>query len=224
MAERGGQVTTPAGEVDVVWDGPARAPAALVLGPGAGAGLDSDFMAAMAAGLAGRGLAVCRFNFPYLQKGRRSPDRPEVLEATFGAVAAAARSRASATPLVLGGKSMGGRIASQVVAGGEGAAGLAFLGYPLHPPGKPERLRDAHLKQIDVPMLFVEGTRDPFCPLPTLERVLAGVAAPARVSVIEGGDHSFKVRSSSGRSTRQAWGEVIEAVDDWVQETIVADR
>lgn len=115
-----------------------------------------------------------------------------------------------------GGKSMGGRIASQVVAGGTDVDGLVFLGYPLHPPGKPERLRADHLAAIRPPMLFVEGTRDPFCPLATLEKVLDGLSAQTDLVVISDGDHSYRVRKSSGRSTADAWSEVAGAVRDWI--------
>ena len=115
---------------------------------------------------------------------------------------------------------MGGRIASHIVADGEDASGLIFLGYPLHPPGRPDRIRDAHLRAIEVPMLFIEGTRDPFCPLDTLDRALKKVPAATSVVVIEDGDHSFKLRKSSGRSTEAAWREVIDAVASWVDERL----
>ncbi len=218
------QVATPAGDIDVAFDGPQDAPAVLVLGHGAGAGLDSEFMVTIAEGLATRGLAACRFNFPYIQRGRKSPDKQAVLEESFRRVVQAVREHFGARPLVLGGKSLGGRIASHIVATGAAAEGLVFLGYPLHPPGKPDRLRVAHLKAVDLPMLFVEGTRDPFCPLPTLERVLEGFGHErTRVVVIEDGDHSLKVRRSSGRSTRQAWEQATAAVGDWVDEVIIAN-
>jgi len=167
-------------------------------------------MAFMADSLVDRGLQVARFNFAYIEQGRRAPDKPDVLEGTFRAVIDALDKQRSGKNLVLGGKSMGGRIASQVVASGTQADGLVFHGYPLHPPGKPERIRDAHLHDIKVPMLFVEGTRDPFCPLATLEKVLAKLPAPTDVAVIHDGDHSFKVRKSSGRSTKDAWTEAAD--------------
>jgi uncharacterized protein len=182
----------------------------VVLAHGAGAGLDSDFMAFMADALVDRGLQVARFNFVYIERGRKSPDKNDVLEDTFRSVIDALAEERAGKKLVLGGKSMGGRIASQVVASGPEADGLVLHGYPLHPPGKPERMRDAHLHSIKVPMLFIEGTRDPFCPLDTLEKVLAGLDAPTELAVIEGGDHSFKVRKSSGRSTKEAWAEAAD--------------
>ena len=111
---------------------------------------------------------------------------------------------------------MGGRIASHVSASGEPLDGLVFLGYPLHPPGRPERIRDAHLPDVKAPMLFVEGTRDPFCPLETLDAVLERLDTPTEVAVIEDGDHSFKVRKSSGRTSKEALTEVVEAVAGWI--------
>jgi uncharacterized protein len=209
-------VPTAAGQVSVAFDGPEDGRAVIVLAPGAGGGLDGAFMKAMATGLAGRDLQVCRFNFGYTEKGRRSPDKQPLLEETYRDVVHSIRPMAGARPLFLGGKSMGGRIASHIVAGGEAAAGLIFLGYPLHPPGRPDRIRGAHLPAIAAPMLFVEGTRDPFCPLSTLERVLGKLDADTTVVVIDDGDHSFKVRKGSGRDTREAWEEVVDAVAGWV--------
>jgi uncharacterized protein len=209
-------VPTAAGQVSVAFDGPEQGRAVLVLAPGAGGGLDGAFMRTMALGLAREGLQVYRFNFAYTEQGRRSPDRQPVLEQTFREVVRSLREFIGERPLFLGGKSMGGRIASHLVATGESASGLIFLGYPLHPPGRPERIRDAHLSAINVPMLFVEGTRDPFCPLPTLERVIKELETPTEVVVVQDGDHSFKVRKSSGRSTEAAWGEVVSATLDWV--------
>lgn len=211
------KLDTAAGAVSAARDGPGDARVAVVLGHGAGAGMDSDFMVAMARGLAERHIAVWRFNFAYVERGRRAPDRQDVLERTYADVVEHVRAREGAAKLVLGGKSLGGRIASHVVASGTRADGLLFLGYPLHPPGRPDRIRDAHLRAIETPMLFVEGTRDPFCPLDTLERVLATLAAPADVAVIEDGDHSFKVRKSSGRGTPEAWAEVVDAAAAWTR-------
>jgi predicted alpha/beta-hydrolase family hydrolase len=209
-------VPTAAGEVSVALDGPNDGRAVLVLAPGAGGGLDGPFMKAIATGLAARDLQICRFNFGYTEKGRRSPDKQPLLENTYRDVVQFVRSFAERRPLFLGGKSMGGRIASHIVAGGEDAAGLIFLGYPLHPPGRPDRIRDGHLRGIETPMLFVEGTRDPFCPLETLKDALQKVKGDATVAVIDDGDHSFKVRSSSGRSTEAAWKEVTDAVASWI--------
>jgi uncharacterized protein len=211
------KIQTPSGDVSVVWDGSGRASDVVVLAHGAGNDLKSAFMAHVAGGLADAGLAVCRFNFLYTERGRRAPDRPALLEETYRSVLESARSDRADARLFIGGKSMGGRIASHLAAAGDRVDGLVFLGYPLQPPGKPEKIRSAHLADVKVPMLFVEGTRDPFCPLETLEVVLADLAVESTVVVIDDGDHSFKVRKSSGRSTEQALDEVVAAVAEWVK-------
>lgn len=205
----------------VLEDGSSGARAVIVLAHGAGAGMRSDFMEFQAAALADAGLLCLRFEFPYMQAGKKAPDKAAVLEDAWREVAGEARSRAGDRPLVLGGKSMGGRIASQAVAAGATADGLVYHGYPLHPPGRPERVRKAHLPDVKVPMLFVEGTRDPFCPLTTLDEVIAETGVDATVAVIDGGDHSFKVRASSGRSTKEAWAEVAARTVEWIDATLL---
>lgn len=207
---------TLSGRVSLAWDGPSEATNVAVLAPGAGGGMESRFMCALAAGIASAGVRVCRFNFAYVEQGRRSPDRAPVLEDTYRAVVAHVQERHRG-PLVLGGKSMGGRIGSHLVASGQQADGLFFLGYPLHPPGRPDRMRDAHLYSIGVPMLFVEGTRDPFCPLETLASVRARLRAENELVVIEDGNHSLEVRKSSGRTTPEAWAEASNAVSGWLK-------
>ena len=209
-------IETPAGRVSALADGPPDAPG-LILGHGAGAGMRSDFMEFAASELAARAVRVTRFNFAYVEARKKTPDRQPVLEAAYGAVVEHVRREERPERLFLGGKSLGGRIASHVVAGGLAADGLVFLGYPLHPPGRPDRLRSAHLNGISVPMLFVEGTRDPFCPLETLEKVRADFTAPVEIAVIENGDHSLRVRKSSGRSTEDAWTEAVEEVAGWIK-------
>lgn len=206
----------------ILGHGPDDGRAVVVLAHGAGAGMRSDFMTFMAEALGDAGLLCLRFEFPYLRAGRKAPDKAPVLEASYRAVAVHAREVADGRPLVLGGKSMGGRIASQAVAAGAPADGLVFHGYPLHPPGRPDRLRSAHLPAVRAPMLFVEGTRDPFCPLETLERVLGEIDVDAEVAVVDGGDHSFKVRKSSGRSTRAAWEEAAARTVSWVDDKLLA--
>ena len=205
---------TEAGDISLAYTGEDDASVVVVLAHGAGAGLDGDFLTTVATGLAQRGALVCRFNFPYAERGRKAPDREPVLEATWQRVlehiAEDGRRR------VLGGKSMGGRIASHVVASGAPCDGLLFLGYPLHPPGKPDRLRVAHLAAISAPLLFVAGTRDPFCPRPTLEATVARLGGRIEIAFIEGGDHSFRVRRGSGRTTEQAWTEVTSASWSWI--------
>jgi predicted alpha/beta-hydrolase family hydrolase len=208
-------VETPAGTVSLAVDGRGEEASTILLAPGAGADMRHEFMQFFAERLAAAGHTVVRFNFAYAERGRRAPDKQPVLEETYRAVVDHVRESLKPRKLVIGGKSMGGRIASHVAAT-RAVDGLVFLGYPLHPPGRPERIRDAHLYELTTPMLFVEGTRDPFCPLPTLERVRAQLTAPNELFVVEDGDHSLKVRKSSGRSTTEAWSEAIAAIDGWV--------
>ena len=208
---------TSAGPVSAAFDGPEEADLLLVLAHGAGADMNSEFMTFMARAIAIEGVRVSRFNFVYSELGRRAPDRQTVLEDTYRDVIT--QLRGGAARLVIGGKSMGGRIASTIVASGAEVDGLVLLGYPLHPPGQPDRIRKAHLPTIEVPMLFVQGTRDPFCPLDTLGAIRGELTAPNEVVVIEDGDHSFKVRKSSGRSTKEAWSEVADRVGGWLRRT-----
>ena len=212
------KLATTAGAITLVVDGPGKPRDVLVLGHGAGASLDSAFMDFFAENLTDDQRAVARFNFGYMEQGRRSPDRQEVSERTYAEVVDRLRSALKPERVLVGGKSYGGRIASHAVAGGMAADGLVFLGYPLHPPGRPDRIRDAHLYDIAAPMLFVEGTRDAFCPLPTLEKVVANLTAPAEVLVIDDGDHSLKVRKSSGRETEDAWAEAAQGIAAWLED------
>ena len=168
--------------------------AALVLAPGAGAPMDHPFLVGFAQGMHEEGVATLRFNFPYMEEGRRSPDPPGVLMGAWGAAFEVARRAFPHLTLLAGGKSLGARIASMCVADGMPAAGLAFLGYPLHPPGRPERIRDQHLARVGVPMLFLQGTRDPFARTDLLSAVLDRLGDRATLVPVEGGDHSFRVR------------------------------
>jgi predicted alpha/beta-hydrolase family hydrolase len=165
----------------------------VALGPGAGGNRKMPALVAMAEGIAGSGRRALLFNFPYRERQRRIPDPPAILEATIAAVARAAREDLKATHLVLGGRSMGGRIASQAVAKGVAADALVLLAYPLHPPGKPEVLRDKHLKDVPCPMLFVQGTKDAFARPDLLAAALAPLGTRATLFPIPNGDHSFKV-------------------------------
>jgi uncharacterized protein len=199
------------------WNGSESASSVLVLAHGAGADMNHEFMAYFAEQLGSDDLAVARFNFRYIDAGKRAPDKQPVLESTYNDVVQGIVDDRSPQRLFIGGKSMGGRIGSHIVASGTQANGLVYLGYPLHPPGRPERIRDVHLGDIKAPQLFVEGTRDPFCPLDTLREVIGKRKLKADVVVIDDGDHSLKVRKSSGRSTRQAWDEAISAVAAWIR-------
>ena len=206
---------TPAGMVSATVDG-APSETVLILAHGAGAGMDHPFMQEAATGLAARGLGVVRFNFPYIEAGRKAPDRGPVLEATYEAVVQQVCNAFEPRSLFFGGKSMGGRIASYLPGRGVACEGLVFLGYPLHPPGRPDRIRDQHLYDLDIPVLFVEGTRDPFCPLPLLDEVRSRMKAPTTLLVVDDGDHSFKVRKSSGRSTADALREAWDGIASWI--------
>lgn len=212
-------------QVSAVWAVPAgyRAgrDAALVLAHGAGSDMESPFISHLHEALAERGMLTVKFNFPYKERGAKAPDRAPVLEDTWRAVIESVRGDETLAPraLFLGGKSMGGRIASQVVAQGQGAAGLVFLGYPLHPSGRPDRLRTAHLPAIGCPMLFIEGTRDPLCNLDLLQTALRSVAAPVQLHVIDGADHSFRVLKRLGRSEADVETEIVGTVADWVIRT-----
>ncbi|WP_445154496.1 alpha/beta hydrolase family protein [Arthrobacter sp. Hor0625] len=167
--------------------------ATLVVAHGAGAGMEHPFLRGFTTALNDDGVATLRFNFPYREAGRKFPDRPPVAIATWRAVMAAAASRAEGEPVWAAGKSFGGRMASMAVAEGMPAAGLVYLGYPLHPPGKPEKLRDDHLYGITVPMLFLQGTRDTFATAGLLESVVDRIGPGATLQWQEGADHSFAV-------------------------------
>jgi predicted alpha/beta-hydrolase family hydrolase len=173
---------------------PQKPIATLVVAHGAGAGLDHPFMSGFCRAIADENIATLRFNFPYIERGRRSPDPERVLRETWLAAFDAVLTGARGGPVLASGKSLGGRIASMCVADGMPAAGLVFLGYPLHPPGKADRVRDDHLYRIDVPMLFLEGTADPFASRDVLARVLRKLGDRATLVEVEGGDHSFNVR------------------------------
>jgi predicted alpha/beta-hydrolase family hydrolase len=193
--------------------------AAMVVAHGAGAGQTSPFMVRTARGLSGRGISAATFDFPYVTAGRSAPDRPDVLERAWRDAIAAARAELGALPLFIGGKSMGGRISSQVAARGiDDLRGLVFLGYPLHPPGKADRVRDEHLYGIDVPMLFLQGTRDPFADPDVLAPVLAKLGATATHHRIEGGGHSLE--RSRKDDPREVGASLAPIVAAWIAERI----
>jgi len=191
---------------------------ALVLAHGAGNDMHSAFLSYVHTTLAERGVLTVKFNFPYTERKARAPDRPAVLEATWRAVAAAVRDDPELAPrrLALGGKSMGGRIASMIAADGEPCAGLVLLGYPLHPAGQPGKLRVEHLARLRVPTLFVQGTRDPLCDMSLLEAALEPLTAPVTLHRIEEGDHSFAVPKRLGRDSRAIWEEIAGVVEQWL--------
>lgn len=197
------------GEVSGDWHEPSTGRDYLILAHGAGGTMQTPSMAAYAEAIADRGLGAVRFNFAYSEAGRKAPDRTEKLEAVYRAVLDEVASKAER--VFLGGRSMGGRIGSHLAAQGARVAGLVFLSYPLHPPGKPERMRDEHLYEIDAPMLFIQGTRDPFGSPDEFEPVVR--KAGATLHLIEGGDHSHRVK---GRPAADVIEELANVTLDWL--------
>jgi predicted alpha/beta-hydrolase family hydrolase len=199
----------------------------LVLAHGAGAGQDSPFMAGFARGLAECGVDVLTFNFLYTEQRRRVPDRTPKLEACYRAAIAAARSHFARDTTFIGGKSMGGRIATHLAAADDaealGIAGLVLLGYPLHPPGKPEQLRAAHLSRIQVPMLVIQGERDPFGTPQELGPALEAVPGPVTLHVVEKGDHSL-APSKRADAIAATYRDIQDVIGKWIAESVRQDR
>lgn len=193
-----------------------------VLAHGAGAGMRHPFMEAIARGLAARGIASFRYQFPYMEDGRRRPDPQHLLEATVRSAVDTAAEEAGDLRLIAGGKSLGGRMTSNAAARAPlpGVRGLAFLGFPLHAPGKPGIERAEHLKRVDLPMLFLQGTRDSFARLDLLEPVCAGLDERATLRVVENGDHSFKVPKRSGRTAEEVMEDLAATLARWAQAAV----
>lgn len=199
----------------------ASADTAVILAHGAGNDMTNPLLSAVHAGIAMRGYPTVKFNFPYKERGGRAPDPAPVLEACWRRVLEAVHNdpEIGAKRIVIGGKSMGGRMASHVAAQGADVAGLVFLGYPLHPPGKTHQLRTAHLPNIEAPMLFFAGTRDSLCNLDLLKNTISGLEAPVTLHVIEGGDHSFKVLKSMQRDEADVCNELVSVTADWLKKS-----
>lgn len=201
-----------------------RPTAALILAHGAGAGQRHTFITSFARALAGRGLDIITFNFPYMEQGRRLPDRPAALEACYRATIATIRKRITSArePLFIGGKSMGGRIATQIAAADRAlpVRGLVLLGYPLHPPGRPDKPRDRHLPAIGRPMLFVQGSRDTFGTAAELTPVLQALQPPPVLHVVEHGDHSFHLPKSEAHRQAAALEEVQRVIVEWTAQAV----
>ncbi len=197
-----------------------RSGSTLILGHGAGANQLSGFIRLFANGLAERGIDVMTFNFLYMEQGRHVPDPKHKLESCYLSVidAASNHKKLKGNRLAIGGKSMGGRIASQVAAQPEGAkvvGALVFLGYPLHPPGRPDKLRDGHLPEIKAPMLFVQGSRDTFGTPDELRAVFEKHHLSPTLHVVEGGDHSLKVPKSQGPQDH-VYASVMDTIANWL--------
>jgi len=196
---------------------PSQARACYVLAHGAGAGMNHPFMAAVAAELATRDIATLRYQFPYMERGAKRPDLPQLAQATVRAAVAAALVLLPNHPLVAGGKSFGGRMTSQAQATTplEGVCGLAFLGFPLHPAGRPSQERGAHLSDVQIPMLFLQGARDNLATRDQLEPLCKKLGRRATLNLFADADHSFHVPAQSGRKDAQVLGEMIDAFTAW---------
>src|SRR5256885_8569895 len=199
---------------------PPEARACCVMAHGAGAGMAHPFMAAMGNGLSERGIATLRYQFPYMERGSKRPDAPKLAHATVRA----AVQEASRLQLVLfaGGKSFGGRMTSQAQAVSPlpGVRGIVFLGFPLHPPGQPSDERGKHLFDVQIPILFLQGTRDDFASLPLLEPLCKRLGARATLKLFHDADHSFHVLARTGRKDAEVRDELLDALADWIGKVI----
>jgi predicted alpha/beta-hydrolase family hydrolase len=207
-----------ANEVSALLLRPAGARACYVLAHGAGAGMTHPSMEKVAAGLCDRGVATLRYQFPYMEKSGKRPDLPPLAHATVRAAVAEAARCCSGLTLFAGGRSFGGRMTSQAqaVAPLAGVRGLAFLGFPLHPAGKPSDARARHLSDIHVPMLFIQGTRDQLAEPPLLEPVVKRLGASATLHPVQEADHSFHVLVRSGRNDSEVMSEVVATLSAWI--------
>jgi predicted alpha/beta-hydrolase family hydrolase len=203
--------------VSGLWDKPKAAKVVLVLAHGAGAGMTHKAMAATAEGLAERGIAVLRYNFPYMERGSKRPDATPLAQATVRAAVAEGVRLAGGLPLFAGGRSFGGRMTSQAQAAEPLASirGLAFLGFPLHPAKRPSDARAAHLADVQIPMLFLQGTRDALADLTMLGPVVTALGARATLHLIDGADHSFHVPARTGRKDADVLREMLDVLAAW---------
>ncbi len=206
------------GSVSALLIRPAEARACFVFAHGAGAGMAHPFMETFATGLGERGIASLRYQFPYMEKGSRRPDPPAVAQAAVRAAVAEALLSCPGTPLIAGGKSFGGRMTSQAQATAPlaGVRGLAFLGFPLHPAGKPSSDRAKHLAEVHVPMLFMQGTRDKLAELALMEPVVTSLGPSASLHLVREADHSFHVPARSGRNDREVMKEILDTFSTWI--------
>jgi predicted alpha/beta-hydrolase family hydrolase len=201
---------------------PSNAIACYVMAHGAGAGMNHPFMAGMAEGLAQRGFATLRYQFPYMEVGSKRPDSPKVAQKAVRAAVAEASRLVPKLPLFAGGKSFGGRMTSQAQAASPlpGVQGLIFLGFPLHAAGKPSDERAAHLSQVQIPMLFLQGTRDQLADIDLMQRVVKRLGTLASMKTLEGADHSFHVLARSGRTDLEVKAEILDATAMWMEKVL----
>ena len=206
------------GEVSGLLLKPEKCRALFVLGHGAGAGMRHRFMDGIAAALAGRGIGTFRYQFPFMEAGRKRPDRAPVLTGTVRAAVAAARELEPGLPLLAGGKSMGGRMASTAQGEGPlpGVRGLVFFGFPLHRPGDPSDARADHLRDIDLHMLFVQGTRDRLAEMDRMRAVVRTLGDRATIRVVRDGDHGFDVLKRTGKSAAEVYDDIAAFVSTWM--------
>lgn len=210
--------------VSGLWQALPKARASYVFAHGAGAGMTHPFMAAIATGLAERGVASLRYQFPYMERGGKRPDPPKLAHATVRAATTEALRLLPGMPLIAGGKSFGGRMTSQAqaIAPLTGVRGLAFLGFPLHAAGRPSHDRGEHLLEVKIPMLFLQGTRDALADMNELQPLCKGLGKRATLKLFEDADHSFHVPAKSGRSDAQVRIELLDALSEWIDATIAA--
>jgi uncharacterized protein len=210
------------GHVSALLDRPPHAWLLYVLAHGAGAGMRHSFLESIVAVLASRGVATFRYQFPYMEAGARRPDAPEVAEATVRAAVSAAAAAAPELPLIAGGKSFGGRMTSGAAAKSlPGVGGLAFLGFPLHPPGRPGTRRADHLDSVEIPMLFLQGTRDEFARLDLITGVTGRLGDRALLHLVEDANHSFDVLKRSGRTRASVLDELADALVQWARARVL---
>jgi len=210
--------------VSALFDRPRAAHCLLVLAHGAGAGMAHPSLQTIATGLARRGIATLRYQFPYMEHNSRRPDSPTLCHTTVRAAVATAAQLAPDLPLVAGGRSFGGRMTSQAQAQAQaplpGIRGLVFLGFPLHPAGRPGTERAAHLRDIDIPMLFIQGTRDALAELELLQPIVARLGERATLHWVQDADHAFHVPARSGRRDAAVHEEVLDVLAGWVADVI----
>ena len=210
----------PDSAVTGLWDTPARPKAVLVLAHGAGAGMTHKAMAATAEGLAARGIAVLRYNFPYMERGSKRPDTPRIAAATVRAAAAEAARRAAGLPLFAGGRSFGGRMTSQAQSDASlpDVRGLVFFAFPLHPAGAPAVTRAEHLAKIALPMLFLQGARDALAEVDLLKDTVRRLGPRATLHLVPDADHSFHVPAKTGRRDADVMNEILDTAAAWLTE------
>jgi predicted alpha/beta-hydrolase family hydrolase len=216
--------TDKAGSVSALLSRPTKPRACFVFAHGAGAGMAHPFMEAVASGLRERGVATLRYQFPYMEKGSKRPDPPAIAHGAVRAAVAEAARCCSGLPLIAGGKSFGGRMTSQAQAAAPlaGVRGLAFLGFPLHPAGKPSSDRARHLAEVHIPMLFVQGTRDALAEVALLEPLVQSLGRSATLHLVDGADHSFHVLARSGRNDHEVLNDILDAFAGWIDAIIAS--